>query len=274
MQNGTFHTHSIGFDGDNSVYEMAERAKALGFKQMGVSNHFIVHPKIKEASFYPFSLKKGYYPIYNTSFDFCIEMFQRNYAEIDEVKKALNFPIYKGMEVDFFEYEGWRENFEKAVKELKPDYLIGATHFVEHKGDLLNNYAMGTAPENERDEILYKYWHNIRQAAKSGMFDWIAHLDLPRKAGLLKEDKWIDEEEKTLRCLSENGAKIEMNTGLYKPECYEPYPSPRILRMIPKYNIPIIISDDSHAVSQVGRHFEEAEALAKDCGITNFFSIK
>ena len=274
MQNGTFHTHTTGFDGENSVYEMAQKAKDLGFESMGISNHFIVHPRIKEASFYRHSIIRDYYYIYNDSFADCIEMFRKNYAEIEKISQELNFPIYKGMEVDFFEYDGWRENFEKAIKELKPDYLIGSSHFVEHKGVLINNYEMAIAPKEEHDEILYAYWHNVRQSAKSRMFDWLAHIDLPRKSGLLKEEKWKGEEEKTLSCIAENGGKIEINTGLYKPECYEPYPSPRILKMLPKYNIPVIISDDSHNVSQIGRHFEEAENLAKECGITSFFSIE
>ena len=268
MQDFTFHMHTNEFDGDHSVLEMVQRARELGFKHIGISNHFIVHPKIKEiGSFYAYAVQHGYCANYNSSFEDCLEMFHRNYAEIDRVSKELDFPIYKGMEVDFFEYDGWREGFDAARDELKPDYLIGAAHFVEYDGWLLNNYSMGCAPKDQQDDILHLYWRNIRSAIKSGLFDFMAHLDLPKKAGLLKEEKWVAEEEKTLQCLAENNMKIEINTGLYKPECYEPYPSPRILRKAADYGIKVFISDDSHHINHIGRHFDEALALAKECGL-------
>ena len=276
MQDFTFHMHTNEFDGDNSVFEMVQKARELGFKHIGISNHFIVHPKIKEiGTFYQYSVQRGYSANYNSSFEECLERFRRNYAEIDRVSKELDFPIYKGMEVDFFEYDGWREGFDLACNELNPDYLIGTAHLVEYNGLLLNNYSMAQAPEEEKDEILHIYWHNIRAAIKSGLFDWIAHLDLPKKAGLLKEEKWIPEEEKTLKCLAEHNMKIEINTGLYKPECYEPYPSPRILRRASEYGIKMFLSDDSHHINHIGRHFDEAFELAKECGaeknmVTNF----
>ena len=268
MQDFTFHMHTNEFDGDNSVTEMVQKARELGFKHVGISNHFIVHPKIKEiGTFYPYSVQKGYSANYNSSFEECLERFRCNYAEIDRVAKELNFPIYKGMEVDFFEYDGWREGFEKARAELKPDYLIGTAHLVEYDGLLLNNYSMSKAPEGKKDEILHIYWHNIRASIKSGLFDFIAHLDLPKKSGLLKEEKWVAEEEKTLQCLVEHNMKIEINTGLYKPECYEPYPSPRILKKAAEYGIKVFLSDDSHNINQIGRHFDEALELAKECGL-------
>ena len=48
MQNYTLHTHTVGFDGRNAVMEMVNRARELGLKTIGISNHFIVHLHIKK----------------------------------------------------------------------------------------------------------------------------------------------------------------------------------------------------------------------------------
>ena len=46
VQDFTLHTHTIGFDGKSLIAEMAKRASELGFKTIGFSNHFILHPDI------------------------------------------------------------------------------------------------------------------------------------------------------------------------------------------------------------------------------------
>ena len=60
MQTFTLHTHTIGFDGANTIAEMAASARAAGFSALGVSNHFIVHPEITHARMYPHAVRGGY----------------------------------------------------------------------------------------------------------------------------------------------------------------------------------------------------------------------
>ena len=43
------------------------------------------------------------------------------------------------------------------------------------------------------------------------------------------------------------------------------------MKMLAAENIPVLISDDAHSVTQLGNHFEEASVLAKQSGITNFY---
>ena len=75
MQNFSLHTHTIGFDGKNTVEEMVRAAQNIGFKKLGISNHFIVHPNIKDSKMYAYSLRGGYHNIYNATFDEAIEKF-------------------------------------------------------------------------------------------------------------------------------------------------------------------------------------------------------
>ncbi len=269
MQNFSLHTHTIGFDGQNSVEEMVSQAQNLGWSKIGISNHFIVHPDIKKAAMYEYALCGGYSRIYSDSFDEAIDKFIHVYAQIDQMRQKAGLPILKGMEVDFFDTDEWRAGFEKAVDILKPDYVIGAAHFVQLGGKLLNTHDMKRADKQTQDLILKKYWHNVRQAAKSGYFDFMAHLDLPAKAGLGHSDEWRAEEQKTIHAIAACGVQVEINTSSLRKRP-EVYPSCHIMKLLAKYGVPVLLSDDAHAASQLGWHYERAERLAREAGIKDF----
>lgn len=271
MQNFSLHTHTIGFDGKNTVEEMVCTAKNIGFEKLGISNHFIVHPQIKNTKMYTYALRGAYYNIYNSSFDEAIEKFKPHYEEIDEVSQKTGFKILKGMEVDFFAYNGWREGFQKACEILKPDYLIGSAHFICCHDTLYNSHDVKNASKEEQNLLLHKYYQNVRAAAQSGIFDFLAHLDLFKKTGLGREPLWETDERQTVETIAKTGAKVEINTSGFKLPYDEPYPSKRILNLLAEYKVPVILSDDAHNVERLGDSFDKAHQMALDTGIKNFF---
>ncbi len=272
MQNFSLHTHTIGFDGHNTEDEMLLTAKVLGWKFIGFSNHFIVHPTIEEAPMYEQASKRGYANIYSSSFDEAISKFEPHYRKIDELQQNTEIKILKGMEVDFFANPKWLEGFHKAISHLRPDYLIGAAHFVENNNILYNSHDIKKMPIMEQNKFLYRYWQNERAAMQSNLFSFMAHLDLMKKVGLGQEAKWIEEERKTILTAKQTGVMIELNTSYYKFG-EEPYPSKRITQMIAQANIPIIISDDAHSSTQLGNKFKETVDFAIDCSLTNFYKL-
>ncbi len=271
MQKFSLHTHTLGFDGRNTEEEMVLKAQSLGFEKIGFSNHFIVHENIKDSKMYRYAHSGGYHQIYSSSFEEAIEKFKPHYEKIDELKEQTGFPIYKGMEVDFFAYNGWQEGFEKALNILKPDYLIGSAHFIAYRGTLYNSHDIKNAGTEEQNMLLNKYYQNIRLAAQSGMFNFLAHLDLMKKVGLGQEQRWMDIERQTIEVLAQFGAKTELNTSGFKLAAQEPYPSSRIMKLLADYQIPVIISDDAHNAGRLGDHFKEAESMAKKLGIVHFY---
>lgn len=267
-QKFTLHTHTIGFDGRSTPADMVARAHKLGCSTIGISNHFILRSDIRNAKFYPFAVARGYQNIYNDSFDQIINLFQEHYAQLDAIAEKSPVRVLRGLEVDFFDNSTWQHDFERAVKILRPDYIIGACHFVEYDGVLCNVHDIANADENARDEMLAQYWNKIQTATTSGLFTWMAHLDLPKKVGLGLGDKWADVEQKTIETISRHNVAIEINTGLES----EPYPSKRILQHVAQHNIPVLFSDDAHHADQIGRRFDMAAQLCRDCGITNFYT--
>jgi len=99
-------------------------------------------------------------------------------------------------------------------------------------------------------------------------------LDLPKKRGLGRDNKWIDAETRAVQAIAAANARIEINAKGFTLPLNEAYPSPRILKMVAEANIPVLISDDAHAVDQVCRNFDDAEKMATECGIKNRIKLQ
>lgn len=103
MQKFSLHTHTLGFDGQQTELEMLQQAEVLGWSHIGISNHFIVHPNIKKSPMYYYAEKGNYAAIYSESFDEAVSKFASHYQRIDEINQTSKIKILKGMEVDYFE---------------------------------------------------------------------------------------------------------------------------------------------------------------------------
>ncbi|MBR6356090.1 MAG: hypothetical protein IKR92_04465 [Alphaproteobacteria bacterium] len=266
MQKFSLHTHTLGFDGRNREEEMVAQAEFLGWKRLGFSNHFIVHPRIKDSVMFSYAVKGGYDKIYSASFEEAIAKFESHYQKIDALKKETGMQLLKGMEVDYFAAPEWRKGFEKALKILKPDYLIGSAHFIEYRDTLHNSHDVKNASPIEQNMLLHRYWRNERAAVQSGLFDFMAHLDLMKKVGLGQDEKWQEEEQKTVAAIKNAGVRVELNTSGCKFGD-EPYPSRRIMQMLAAAKVPVLLSDDAHSASQLGKYFEQTTELAHACGL-------
>ena len=62
------------------------------------------------------------------------------------------------------------------------------------------------------------------------------------------------------------GMAIEINTSGFDHGAAEAYPSLQILAWMKERAIPITFGSDAHNPDQIGRHFEEALALARAAG--------
>ena len=138
----TLHTHTRGFDGRNTPEEMVCVARARGFRTIGFSNHFIVHPEIKKSKMYDYAARGGYVNIYNDDVDIAMAKFSAHYDEVRGLReKYPDMNILCGMEMDWFQYPEWRDMVNYAVTRLNPDYVIGAMHFLDRGGRRCVEYS-------------------------------------------------------------------------------------------------------------------------------------
>ena len=262
----TLHTHTRGFDGRNTVEEMVIAAKALGFNTIGFSNHFIVHPNIKKSKMYGYAARGGYENIYNDNVDNAMTRFAQHYQEVRSLReKYPDMKILCGMEMDWFQYDGWRDMANYAVARLNPDYVIGAMHFIDRGADgALNVHDIKNAGPRESGRLLREYYQNLMRLAEFDWrpmgfrFNWVAHFDLPRKVGLYYEDM----ENAALNDLARNSMPIELNTALMTRPNYPSVVKGRAdkIAQIAGSGIVTLASDDAHDASRLGLNFDMVES--------------
>lgn len=270
MQKYTYHTHNNFediFDGSSSCEDMIAKAVELGFEEIGISNHFIVHPNMSMVNKMFFNDSK-----------LALDIYKRSYDEIDRVATKYPIKVLKGFEVDFFPSSTWRNMFEKMIKELNPDYLIGSTHFVRNNEETemyniyyLEQYYKDKSPE-KFNLFLTNYWNNIISAVESGYFNFIAHLDYCTLFNLSVSSEWNDIKYKLIETLIKYNQPFEINTkGIERIN--RTYPENWIIEELVKANVPVLISDDAHSTDRIGDNFECVENFLNKINCKNRYKI-
>lgn len=268
----TLHTHTVGFDGRNFAEDMVRVAYARGFKTIGFSNHFIVHPDISKSPMYKYALRGGYANIYSNDAEYSIHRFAEHFAAVRALRRKYpDMNILCGMEMDWFQYPEWGQTMGNAVARLRPDYIIGAMHFIDRGMDgVLNVHDIKNAPAVESRRLLREYYQNLMRLAEFDWrgcgfrFNWMAHFNLPRKVGL----HFPEMEAGALDAIARNGVPIELNTALIKNKNYVvPGKDDETLKQITEYKIPTLLSDDAHDVARIGADFDTVASTASAMGV-------
>lgn len=179
----------------------------------------------------------------------------------DAQRRFPQLPIKLGLEVDFIP---GREDWIRELAGLHPwDYFLGSVHFI---GEFPVDRSAEDWENEDVDERWRQYFDLWTQAARSRLFDSLAHPDLPKKFGFKPKIPLTDRYQAALRVVKEAGCAIEVSTaGLRKP-CREIYPSEEFLRIARRLDIPITLGSDAHIPQDTGADFDKAVALARSCG--------
>jgi histidinol-phosphatase (PHP family) len=176
-------------------------------------------------------------------------------------KKLPLLSIKLGLEVDFIP---GREDWIRELAAMHPwDYFLGSVHY-------LGDFPVDRNAEDWKSEDVDARWREYfdvwTQAARSRLFDSLAHPDLPKKFNLRPKTDFTKAYEDALRAVAESDVAIEVSTaGLRKP-CREIYPSGAFLKIARRLNIPITLGSDAHVPQDVGLDFSKAALLARSCG--------
>ena len=270
MQKFSYHSHTSFrglFDGENTADEMLTAYEQKGFTTVGISNHCICHPSLSQKSF----------PQFFNDVDHFLDVYKASFDYIDEAAANHKITVLKGLEVDYFPSATWNKIFEKIIKELKPDYLIGSTHFIRTADEsfMCNIYRLNSLPkisDEEKNELLRNYWLNIELCIKSGYFDFIAHPDYCCQFNLATTPEWNDTKYRIIDAFASTKTPCEINTGGIE-RVNRPFPNWWIIKELIKRDVPLLISDDAHTVEAAGRYFAEVEEKLTEFGCKNRFSF-
>lgn len=173
-----------------------------------------------------------------------------------------------GIEADFV--PGGEDRMANLLDERDFDYVLGSVHFLRDEAvDMDDDHSVwgrGRGPE----EIWRRYFQTLAEAARSGLFDILAHPDLvkvwgperPRPEGDLRRYY-----EPAVEAIAEADVAVEVSTaGLRKP-VRELYPAEAFLEMCVDAGAPVALSSDAHRPEDVGADYAQALELLERVGI-------
>ncbi len=231
--------HTRLTDGTGEPVDYARVALTRGLDEIGCSDHAPLRDRETN-----WTQKKSDLPVY-------VEMVRRAQREFPQLSIKL------GLEVDFIP---GHEDWIRELAGLYPwDYFLGSVHFI---GDWPVDLSAQEWEGQDVGERWHQYFELWAQAGRCGLFDSLAHPDLPKKFGHRPVSFDYRPYLKEIRCA------IEVSTaGLRKP-CREIYPSVEFLRLAREFDIPITLGSDAHLPQDTGADFDRAVAQATACGYT------
>jgi histidinol-phosphatase (PHP family) len=168
-----------------------------------------------------------------------------------------------GIEADWL--AGDSDHIRTAVAAHDFDMVLGSVHFIGDWAfddpDLTARYS-----STDIDALWDRYFALVFDAARSGLFDVLAHPDLIKKFGFMPgvdPGSWYEE---TALALFEGGCAVEVNAaGLRKP-VGEIYPSLPLLRACRRRGVPATFGSDAHAPQEVAAGVGPARDLLAQAG--------
>ena len=167
-------------------------------------------------------------------------------------------PLRLGLEMDFV--PGREDRIANLRDSQEFDYVIGSVHFV---GDRAVDHEGWDAwgASGDPDTIWRRYFETLAEAARSGLFDILAHPDLVKVWGRARPLPERDPRfyyEPAIDAIAEAGVAVEVSTaGLRKP-VEELYPAPAFAAMCVEAGAVFSLSSDAHVPEDIGYGYEQA----------------
>jgi histidinol-phosphatase (PHP family) len=176
-----------------------------------------------------------------------------------------------GIEADFI--PGAEDRIANLLEARDFDYVVGSVHFLREDSLDTDDYSVwgsGRSPE----EIWREYFRTLGEAARSGLFDILAHPDLVKVWGSAHPERPLPKGdlrryyELAIDGIAESGIAIEVSTAGLRKRAREIYPAPAFLEMCLEAGAPVALSSDAHRPEDVGADYDQALELLDRVGVS------
>lgn len=175
------------------------------------------------------------------------------------VDHAGSVDVRLGLECDFVPgFESWlRDQIASAPLE----YVLGSVHaqYPEY---------LAVHPREDIAAFFRGYFEQLALAARSGLFDCLAHPDLVK---IVAPDAWdvqacLPAIRRSLDVVAATGVALELNTSGRNKAPFEIHPGTTILGEAWQRGIPVVIGADAHRPERVGDAFGHALDVLESVG--------
>lgn len=175
-----------------------------------------------------------------------------------------------GIEADWV--AGREDRMASLLEARDWDYVIGSVHFLRDRGidsDYGGDWDIWDTARNP-DEVWRSYFETLAEAARSGLYDVMAHPDLVKVWGAQRPLPERDPRhyyEPAVEAMAEAGVAAELSTAGLRKAVGELYPAPALMEMLVDAGVPIALSSDAHVPGDLGHRYEDALAFLADHGV-------
>ncbi|MHA1974544.1 MAG: histidinol-phosphatase HisJ [Candidatus Hodarchaeales archaeon] len=232
----------------------------LDLEEIGLSDHF------------PMTFLPEVLHIYSMS----LEEFPNYIAECKQLKEKYKdkITIKIASEVDY--YPGTFVKYKEAIKPHLEDmdYTIGSVHAINSNRyetiPVDTSLALPLIEEMGVDAMYFNYYDSLDKMVRTGFYDIVGHLDLPKKYGLraVSQDIW-EVILNLLDMVSSKGMTVEINTSGIRNHVKEHYPSEDIIKELLLRDIPIVLGSDAHKPEHIAYAFPDILKKLKKLGCKN-----
>ena len=246
------HTHTTFSDGSNTAEEMVQAALRLGFHTLGFSDHG------------------------HAVYDRCGMSLEREAAYRAEVRRLQQtygerIQILLGYEHDWLSPADFSE-YEYAIESVHFVPVEGGVFCVDRSRSVLED-AIQRYYAGDPYRMCQAYFRTVCVSCEKTKADILGHIELVMKFNE-RRDLYDDEDPRYLSaaleaadCAADSGRLVEINTGaIARSYRTSPYPGRTMLKRLHERNARILLSSDCHDASYLDCGFENAAAIAKECG--------
>lgn len=241
------HTHTVFSDGKSTFEENMRAALSCGVTTIACTDHW------GRPEFIDCSIEEAHLGEYAQAIGQAREQFPM-------------LEIIHGLEADW--YEGCAKDIEQTRGEAT--FLLGSVHYLKEKA-IDWDADMRIWEELGANGVWQLYVQEWCKAATSGLFDSMAHPDLPRlfsKQGYAPtcslEPLWNE----MAAAAREGGVRVEINTAAAFKGVGDFYPEQGLLQQFCAAGVPITVGSDAHSESRIGANIEDAYRFAARVGYT------
>ena len=254
MKDSHVHTN-ISHDGISSIEDYLNAAKEKNIDEITFTEHY-----------------DDYYGIITNLKTLDVMDYKKKYYKLkDDTKVKTNF----GIEIGLQPFEGIYRQIKTIAKYLDFDFIIGSSHITDRKDMAMDRSFFDGLT---RKEAYLKYFKEVLANIKkyNNEFDVYGHLDYVVRYGgypekVIEYNEFREILDEILINLIRKDKGIEINTSGIRYGLGNPHPNKEIIKRYKELGGRIItVGSDAHKVDDLGKDFNIAFEIIKDCGFDEY----